>query len=156
MGIFTIYTEDPHLLSVYSSMVGQFNKKGLEDSGFDLVVPSELTIPPGHYGAVVDTKIVVTYSGDTRLPFIVVPRSSTGTTPIRLANSIGVIDKGYNGTLKLLLDNCDHDKPYTIHALTRLCQICAGDMAPIDEVRIADQPPGTTRRGTDGLGSTGR
>jgi len=54
---------------------------------------------------------------------IILPRSSMGTkTPLRLSNSVGLIDSGYRGELGVLYDNIS-DTPYTINAGDRIAQL---------------------------------
>lgn len=83
----------------------------------------------------------------------IVPRSSTGTkTPLRLSNSVGVIDAGYRGELCVLYDNIS-DMDYTITAGDRIAQLIvmpsyhfkANIVETLDE----------TERGEGGFGSSG-
>lgn len=54
---------------------------------------------------------------------MILPRSSMGAkTPLRLSNSIGLIDSGYRGELGILYDNIS-DEPYTINAGDRIAQL---------------------------------
>ena len=54
---------------------------------------------------------------------LILPRSSMGTkTPLRLSNSVGLIDSGYRGELGVLYDNIS-DTPYTINAGDRIAQL---------------------------------
>lgn len=54
---------------------------------------------------------------------MILPRSSMGTkTPLRLSNSVGLIDSGYRGELGVLYDNIS-DTPYTINAGDRIAQL---------------------------------
>ena len=53
----------------------------------------------------------------------ILPRSSIGMkTPLRLSNSVGLIDSGYRGELGVLYDNIS-DEPYTINAGDRIAQL---------------------------------
>lgn len=53
----------------------------------------------------------------------ILPRSSIGSkTPLRLSNSVGLIDSGYRGELGVLYDNIS-DTPYTINAGDRIAQL---------------------------------
>lgn len=53
----------------------------------------------------------------------ILPRSSIGAkTPLRLSNSVGLIDSGYRGELGVLYDNIS-DTPYTINAGDRIAQL---------------------------------
>lgn len=54
---------------------------------------------------------------------LIIPRSSIGAkTPLRLSNSIGLIDSGYRGELGVLYDNIG-DEPYVINAGDRIAQL---------------------------------
>ena len=54
---------------------------------------------------------------------LILPRSSIGAkTPLRLSNSVGLIDSGYRGELGVLYDNTS-DEPYNIHAGDRIAQL---------------------------------
>lgn len=54
---------------------------------------------------------------------LIIPRSSMGMkTPLRLSNSIGLIDSGYRGELGVLYDNIG-DEPYVINAGDRIAQL---------------------------------
>lgn len=56
------------------------------------------------------------------------PRSSTGSkTPLRMTNSVGIIDSGYRGHIMAHFDNVSN-YPYTVNAFDRLLQICASSM----------------------------
>lgn len=54
---------------------------------------------------------------------LIIPRSSIGAkTPLRLSNSVGLIDSGYRGELGVLYDNIG-DEPYVINAGDRIAQL---------------------------------
>ena len=85
--------------------------------------------------------------------FYLYPRSSTGSkTPIRLSNSVGVIDSSYRGELMAIVDNVSED-PFTLKKGERYFQVCAPDLGPIS-FKLVDSLSKTSR-GTGGLGSTG-
>ena len=53
----------------------------------------------------------------------ILPRSSIGAkTPLRLSNSVGLIDSGYRGELGVLYDNIS-DTPYVMNAGDRIAQL---------------------------------
>jgi dUTP pyrophosphatase len=81
------------------------------------------------------------------------PRSSIAKTPLRLCNSIGLIDGGYRGEIMSAIDNIK-DEPYTVEPGQRLFQLVAMDGAPI-YFEIVDELSKTTR-GDGGFGSTGK
>ena len=82
------------------------------------------------------------------------PRSSTGTkTPLRLANSVGIIDSGYRGNIIAAFDSVSNT-PGTIDAGQRLTQICPPSLEYPLWIVLADELD-DTERGTGGFGSTG-
>jgi hypothetical protein len=71
-----------------------------------------------------------------------------------MANSVGLIDAGYRGTL---LGVTDFNSSYTVTAGDRYYQIVAADLLPWAKIHIVeDIPGGPTLRGAGGFGSTGR
>ena len=91
------------------------------------------------------------------------PRSSIFKTPFRMANSIGIIDSGYRGNIKVPLDlivskinmrnMLDGDTVHTSYG-ERMFQICAGNLEKIN-IELVDELP-DTQRGSNGFGSTGK
>ena len=81
------------------------------------------------------------------------PRSSIAKTPLRLCNSIGLIDGGYRGEIMAVVDNVKSED-YTLEPNQRLFQIVAMNGSPI-HFEIVDELSETTR-GKGGFGSTGK
>jgi dUTP pyrophosphatase len=79
------------------------------------------------------------------------PRSSISKTPLRMSNSIGIIDAGYRGNIIAKVDNISN-KDYEIKKDTRLFQICDPCLDNI-QIKIVDNLSETTR-GNAGFGST--
>jgi dUTP pyrophosphatase len=131
------------------------------DSGFDLFCPRDLTIPPNETSFIdlgIRCAALNNFSdggdgGIRGLAFYVYPRSSLSKTPLRLANSVGIIDSGYRGNILAAVDNI-RDKPFQVRRGTRLFQICAPDLSPlsVELVNSLDK----TVRGAGGFGSTGQ
>ena len=48
-------------------------------------------------------------------PYFLMPRSSISKTPLRLCNSVGLIDAGYRGEIMAAVDNIKQED-YTIHS----------------------------------------
>ena len=74
-------------------------------------------------------------------------------TPLRLANSVGIIDQGYRGNILAAVDN-NGPNIYQIKKGQRLFQICSPDLTPM-LVKIV-QELDKTERGSGGFGSTGQ
>jgi dUTP pyrophosphatase len=84
------------------------------------------------------------------------PRSSISKTPLRLANSTGIVDSGYRGNLIGMLD-CIRPE-YTVERFDRLIQVCAPGLMPIfvELVDKVEDLGADTIRGERGIGSSGR
>ena len=120
------------------------------DAGLDLYTLEDITFLPG------DTKKIkfgiVCEPKDGRAYYLF-PRSSISKTPLRMANSIGLIDGGYRGEIMAVCDNIKNFK-FILESRTRLFQIVSSDSSPI-EYELAENLSSTTR-GSKGFGSTGR
>ena len=123
------------------------------DSGLDLYVAETVTIRPGKTGLLRFGVAAEAFNEGKPQSFWLIPRSSISKTPLRMANSIGLIDAGYRGELLAAVDNTSESE-YCVKAGTRLFQIAAPSLLPIDAI-IVDQLSDTTR-GTGGFGSTGQ
>ena len=127
------------------------------DAGFDLYVPLSCDVDSKKMVKVNTRVKTAMYYNSVPCGFYLYPRSSTGTkTPLRLANSVGVIDSGYRGDCIAAFDN-NSENSYNIDKGDRLVQICSGNlMYPIYPIIVDDlEELGTTLRGSGGFGSTG-
>jgi dUTP pyrophosphatase len=134
------------LKQYYSS----YKKKFETDSGLDLVTPSDCVIE-GHQTVQINLGVCCAPVSERPHGYYVYPRSSLAKTPLRLANSIGVIDFTYRGPLIATVDNISNDT-YVVNAGTKLFQLCAPDLTPVtfELVDILDW----TERGYGAYGST--
>jgi len=145
-----IKTENPVLTTVYNNH--QHYNPG--DSGLDLFCPETITINPGET-VKINLQIKCEALSDDRqrnVSYYLYPRSSIIKTPLRLSNSVGIIDAGYRGDIIAYVDNIKNES-YTISQGDRLFQICAGNLEPIEFQLVNDLS--NTQRGTSGFGSTG-
>jgi dUTP pyrophosphatase len=124
-----------------------------EDAGCDLFFPEEVIVP-GNSTMKINLKIQVELrdSLDNPRSFMLFPRSSISKTPLRMSNSIGLIDSGYRGDLMVYVDNI-YNEPFVVVKNSRLFQIVAPDLSPIS-ISVVDTLSNSDR-GTDGFGSTG-
>ena len=130
-----------------------------DDSGFDLYVPEDTIIKPFYkieQGTLVNLQIQCEMlDNDMNVGYYLYPRSSIYKTPLRLSNSVGIIDAGYRGNIMACVDNHSREE-YTIKKGTRLFQICAGDLSPFQTIILNDDEKlSLTIRGNKGFGSTG-
>lgn len=81
------------------------------------------------------------------------PRSSIGkNTPLRMANSVGVIDSDYRGTIHALYENVFLQDEY----ITQGDRIAQGIIVPVPKIEFEEvEELSTTERGEGGFGSTG-
>jgi len=127
------------------------------DSGLDLFLPSDITLKYGDCGVKVDLGVQcegLDDSTERNVSYYLYPRSSISKTPIRMANSVGIIDAGYRGNIIVALDHIDPNvKEFTIQKGTRLFQICGPCLEPITMEIVGSLSE--TERGNGGFGSTG-
>ena len=136
MNTLRIKVLDESLESLYKERV---NVEG--DAGVDLYFPEEITIPAKALGVKVDLKIQAEMvqavnqslinnipkemlSGmlnieDRHLSYMVVPRSSIIKTPLRMSNSVGIMDAGYRGNYMVPIDNLS-DEDFVIETIETL------------------------------------
>jgi dUTPase len=144
---------------------GEMNRS-TENAGYDLFVCKEYNVWNMQYPALLDlgcSARMVRIHEDGReeeVHYWLSPRSSIYKTGLIMANSMGVIDRSYRGTLKApvwCIDKITFQNNFAERGFegTRLFQVLAPDMGHINEVRIVDYLPNTTR-GEGGFGSTGR
>lgn len=131
------------------------------DAGFDLFVPDLYYINPKSLGTKINHGINCSMSFNGKpTAYYLYPRSSMGSkTPLRLSNSVGIIDAGYRGHIIGVVDNLSEDL-YEVNKnhYDRLMQICGPNiMYPIYPVIVETiEQLGITTRGANGFGSTGR
>lgn len=135
------------------------------DAGFDLFTPQELIFSGSdinklNFGIKCSAQIVERdiITGNVRTyntGYYLHPRSSIYKTPLRLANSTGIIDSGYRGYISGMFD-CKQDS-FCANQFDRLVQICAPGLIPIfvELVDNEDSLGVDTVRGEGGFGSTG-
>jgi len=109
-----MFIEDEMLKSLYYDAAKKHNNKmytnPFPDAGFDLFTPETiiayaLSTEKINFGVKCSAMLVVN-NNEYPSGFYMYPRSSTGSkTPLRLTNSVGIIDSGYRGHLMSFFDN---------------------------------------------------
>lgn len=153
-----IYAEDPSLRQLLKD---HLKKHRWTDSGFDIPMLSPswnaLSVQR-NYGIKLGIKVAAVGIGGAPVACLLLPRSSIGSTPFRLTNSIGLIDQGYRGEVQAKVDVHEEATPWATG--TRLFQLCRRDFFPWQDIilvsRVEDLPAGLDDRGEGGFGSTGR
>eukprot|EP00922_Rhytidocystis_sp_ex-Travisia-forbesii_P025260 GHVS01037081.1.p1 GENE.GHVS01037081.1~~GHVS01037081.1.p1 ORF type:complete len:203 (+),score=46.62 GHVS01037081.1:345-953(+) len=137
------------------------------DCGLDLFVVQEQTIGPGETAtiplaiktAAFEIKPSAAAAGggggdcaSCSVGWLLFPRSSISKTPLRLCNSVGLIDAGYRGEVKVVVDNVK-TVAHTVKPGDRLVQAVAFDGKAVS-FEVVDQLDENTARGEGGFGST--
>ena len=123
------------------------------DSGLDLFCPNDILVKSGETVKIdLEIRCEALNNNRNNVSYYLYPRSSIVKTPLRLANSVGIIDAGYRGNLMAAVDNTG-DAPYTIEAGQRLFQITGRYLEPIDLTLVEELSD--SERGAGGFGSTG-
>ena len=125
---------------------GQFHDG---DAGLDLFIVQNQIIEAGKTAMI---KLGISCEIVQWKPYLLMPRSSISKTPLRLCNSVGLIDAGYRGEIMAAVDNIKKDD-YIIETGARLFQIVAMDGSPLTFELVTKLS--NTKRGSDGFGSTG-
>lgn len=159
----------------FSSIVNKVEKfiKGISnvciDSGIDIFTPNDVIAyktTSTRVGCGIKCAMYYDDGNGNLKPsgYYMYPRSSTGSkTPLRLSNSVGIIDAGYRGELIGYFDNINPNYDYKIEKHQRLLQICSPNITyPIYPILVGvveklDQHINTddNARGDGGFGSTG-
>ena len=130
------------------------NREIRGDAGLDLYCPEDITIEPGKT-KFIDFQIQCEGLSDNdgrNICYTLECRSSISKTPLRMANSRGIIDSGYRGNI---IASVDHrgSETYNIQKGQRLFQIIGRYLEPIELYLVENLSD--TERGNSGFGSTG-
>jgi dUTP pyrophosphatase len=119
------------------------------DAGLDLFIINDQLIDPLSTAFI---NLQISCESVDKKPYLLLPRSSISKTPLRLSNSIGLIDGGYRGEIIAAVDNI-RNQPFQVKRRQRLFQLVAMDGSPI-HFQLVDELSDTSR-GSGGFGSTG-
>lgn len=122
------------------------------DAAADLYAREDQIIPAHSYGNMIKTGVKI------QLPegwlAMILPRSSMGVkTPLRLSNSVGLIDSGYRGELGVIYDNTS-DNDYSITAGDRIAQLLVMPSYRF-QAKVVDILT-SSDRGEGGFGASGK
>ena len=120
------------------------------DAGLDLYVLDDIDFEPGETKLI---KLGISCQPDNGLAYFLMPRSSISKTPLRMSNSIGLIDAGYRGEIMACCDNIKNVK-YSVKEGERLFQLVSSSCLEI-EYELTEELDDSTR-GSGGFGSTGK
>jgi dUTPase len=174
----TVYidSKEAEFIEKYKEHIASHNQKLKEEinyvnAGFDLLTPRDIYCTPDKINKIsMEIKCAASiihhssWNGGVEryynTGYYMYPRSSISKTPLRLANSVGIIDSGYRGPLIGMFDmitRADIVSPFQVSKYDRLLQICSPDLLPIFVKWTDDLSElGVTTRGEGGFGSTGK
>ena len=166
-----VFVSDPEMYAKYYEAIYNHNSNLNNnpvhiDAGFDLYSPHDEFVCTYDNVCKLDFKVkcsaqIVEKDANDQIRtyntgYYMHPRSSIYKSPLRLANSTGIVDSGYRGNLIGMLD-CIKAR-YIIEKFDRLIQLCAPGLMPI-YVELVDKVEdlgADTIRGERGFGSSGR
>ncbi len=163
---------NPEFKELYQQHIDKYIRKLLDnpkyiDAGFDLLVSNDEGFTSDDRFCKLDLDIIceaeiVRFDTDCekhsyKTGFYIYPRSSIYKTPLRLANSVGIIDAGYRGHIIAMFDRNINESLVTVKRGERLVQICAPSLMPIVPILVDESGINFgTGRGAGGFGSTGK
>jgi dUTP pyrophosphatase len=174
---------NPEFKELYQQHIDKYIQKLLDnpkyiDAGFDLLVSNDEGFTSDDRFCKLDLDIIceaeliniervtmyevntnknANYTYSHKTGFYIYPRSSIYKTPLRLANSVGIIDAGYRGHIIAMFDKNINESLVTVKRGERLVQICAPSLMPIVPILVDEYDINFgTGRGTGGFGSTGK
>lgn len=156
-----VYVVDPVLRKMMSEHLA---KRRVTDSGVDLLSPEfEWNWQNNQPRNAWELRLGVHCSAQTEAgepaPYLLLARSSTSMTPLRMSNQIGLADMGYRGELIARVDLHSDVREYKVLLGTRLFQIVQHNWMPWKNVVLVDSldqlHPAPDNRGSGGFGSTG-
>ena len=118
-----------------------------EDVGLDIPLENTYIIPANARAFSID----LGFKAQPTHGYMLLPRSSISNTPLRLANSVGIIDKTYTGKVIVKVDNLS-DTDFKMEEGQCYFQIIAFD-GYLPSYTIVDTID-DTERGSGGFGST--
>lgn len=156
MSTLHLYFETPELYQHYNTNCHSHST----DSGFDLFCPEQIIVKAKQQAKInfqIRCKLTI-LSSLTTSGYWLVPRSSIVKTPLRMSNSIGLIDADYRGLICAFVDNIS-DQDYIIEKHQRLFQLVSPTLNPMTKVYhdtpYSDKDESFNTRKEGGFGSTG-
>lgn len=129
------------------------------DSGIDLFCSEDIIIKVGETKKIkfdisceiicIDEDKQDTYN----VSYLLLPRSSIIKTPLRMANSVGLIDAHYQNNICAFVDNIKQED-YEVKKGSRLFQLVVPSLKPIHRIEVVKQFMNPHKNRGGGFGST--
>lgn len=123
-------------------------------AGFDLSAPAadpEVRIPAGGTATI---DLLLAFEVPRGHAMLLLSRSSQGKIQVRLANSVGLIDSDYRGSVSVMVEN-NGTEEYVIFGGMRIVQAVVVPFVAPDIKMVPHDGLSRTVRGSGGFGSTG-
>lgn len=118
------------------------------DAGLDIPMQNTVIVPSGARSFKVNFK----FKGEPSHAYMLLPRSSISKTTIRLANSVGIIDKSYRGDVLAVVDNIGETDVMLQEGACYFQIVAFSGILPSYQIKNVEND---TERGEGGFGSTG-
>jgi dUTP pyrophosphatase len=120
------------------------------DAGLDLAAVERIELAPGERALVGTGLAVAIPEGHAGF---VQPRSGLAAKHgITIVNSPGLVDSGYRGELKIVLQNTDPREPFVVEPGMRIAQLVVMPIPALAAVEVEELPE--SERGARGFGSS--
>ena len=159
--LFMYIPDDPELKEFYKNRAEDHNNKApgkYADSGFDLGLPYNKVIRDRDISVKLPLNVQCSMYKPNGTPqaYYLYPRSSIIKTPVRLSNSVGIIDRGYRGIITAVVDKIGGEPDFEMDKFNRYFQICHSTLEPFQVIMVdSKEELGLTERNEGGFGSTG-
>ena len=150
-----VYVIDKNLRD---NMHNHVSQRRWTDSGLDLLSP-EMMLDFSQRKHGVEMRLGMHFAAldkhDRPVPYLLLARSSTSLTPLRMSNQIGLADAGYRGELIARVDCVTNDNSFYVEPNRRLFQVVQHNWLPWRDIIFVDSlnelPAPPDNRGGGGL-----
>ena len=153
-----ITTLDEDIIKFYNDQIILSNNPSNKNSGFDLVVTTDVIFTKNEYKKLVPLGIKCMPQFNSG--YYLYPRSSIYKSDFRMANCVGIIDMNYRGEIMAPIDcikfnNDIEDEIIVLKKGTKLFQLCHPSLCPMKFIKCDESELDITDRGKNGFGSSG-
>jgi dUTP pyrophosphatase len=153
--ILRIITDNEDIANLYKNH--SYYNEG--DSGIDLFCLEDIVIKSGETKKInfnISCEILcIEDNKKINISYFLLPRSSIVKTPLRMSNSIGLIDSFYRNNLIAYVDNIK-SIDYKVKKGTRLFQLIVPSLKPFKQIEVSNCFLNPNKNRNGGFGSTNK